>query len=189
MDNRGMAIAEGDILVVCIRVFSELLLERYTLPEPSHSGSLLSKHYVGLLSRCSDMMAEFPEGHRDPRFGTLILPQCEPALLALGHALAYSVAVDAKVPEPLLDLFELAIVKQDPVWYAQHAGLSEEARMEKEDRAVKQALPHLKEYVDAMDVRKYVMAPIVSDSAWKEWTEQLLWHSSESLKPAASARL
>jgi len=175
MDNCGMAIAEGDILVVCIRVFTEILLERYTFPEPSHPDTLLAKHYAGILSACSVMLEKFPKGHRDPQFGALILPQCEPALIALGHSLAYSAALDSGTPRPLLDLFELAMVKQDAGWYSQHADITEEERLLGEDGAAARALPHLKEYVDALDIRQYVTAPTVSDTAWDAWMDALKW--------------
>ncbi|TCD63375.1 hypothetical protein EIP91_005606 [Steccherinum ochraceum] len=179
MDNRGMAIAEGDIVVVCIRVFSEVLQERCQLPAPTHPEGLLSKHYAGILSRCSTLVATFPKGHRDPRFSSLILPQCESALLALGYALAHSAAADAGVPQPLLDLFEVGMIAQDAVWFSENANFSDQERMLAEDRAVQLALPHLKEYIDAMDVRKYITAPIVSDSAWSEWEKQLEWSSGD----------
>ena len=180
MDNRGMAIAEGDVLVICIRVFSDVLKERYTLPEPSHSETLLSKHYAGIHARCMAMAEKFPRGHRDSRFDGLIQPQCEPALLALGHALAYSAAMDAKVPEPLLDIFEVAMVKQDPGWYSQFAGVTDEDRMIREARAVERALPHLKEYIDDLNIRQYVTAPIVTDHAWQDWMHHLKWFHHDS---------
>lgn len=173
MDNRGISIAEGDILVLCIRLFSELLISRYTLPQPNHPETLLSKHAAAVFTRASSMLASFPKGHRDERFNALLLPQSEPAICALGHAMAYSYAMEAGVPQPLLDLFELAIIKLDHVWYLEHAGITEDVRLEREDRAVRAALPHLREYVDKFDIRKYVTAPIISDSAWNAWMAQL----------------
>lgn len=174
-----MAIAEGDVVVVCIRVFSEILQQRYELPMPSRSEGLLAKHYAGLLSRYSSMVSTFPKGHRDPQFGALILPQCESALLALGYALAHSAAADAGVPQPLLDVFEVGMIKQDAVWFSENSSINDQERLVMEDQAVQRALPHLKEYVDAMDIRKYITAPIVSDSAWEEWTKQLEWKGAD----------
>ncbi|KAF9812866.1 hypothetical protein IEO21_05917 [Rhodonia placenta] len=164
MDIRGISIAEGDILVLSIRLFSELLIGRYTLPPPTHADTLLSRRSAAIFTR----------GHRDERFNDLILPQSEPAIIAQGCAYAYSCGLDAGVPRPLLDLFELAAIKLDPGWYAEHAGISADELLMREDKAVKAALPHLKLYGDEMNVRKWVNAPIISDSAWEGWFSQLI---------------
>ncbi|KAJ3543972.1 hypothetical protein NM688_g5795 [Phlebia brevispora] len=178
LDNRGISIAEGDILVLCIRLFSELLQERYTLPPISHPDTLLSRHSAHIFSSSSKLLSSFSMGHRDERFNNLILPQSEPAIAALGHATAYSSALDESVPQPLLDLFECAVIKMDPAWYAEHAGITGETFREMEDRAAQAALPRLKDYVDGLGVRQWVTAPIVSDDAWNRWLPLLTTHRS-----------
>lgn len=173
MDMRGFIIAEGDIRVLSIRLFSQMLQGRVALPMPSHGDSVLAQHSAGLLVRCQRLLAGLELGHRDPRFNDLILPQCEPGILALGCAYAYGAAVDAGVPQPLLDLFELAAMKWDPSWYSENTSLSDEVRLLREDLAVLAALPHIRAYVDALGVRDSISAPILSDEAWQNWTRQL----------------
>ena len=114
-------------------------------------------------------MSSFPDGHRDSRYNDLILPFCEPGVRALGHALAYEAAVDAGVAAPLLELFELAAIKLDTAWYSENAGITDAVRMHKEDRAASIALPDLKKYVDALDIRKAVRSPILTDEKWEKW--------------------
>ena len=177
MDNRGLAIAEGDILVLCIRLFSELLLGRYTLPQPRDGDALLARHAAAIFARGRALLASFERGHRDEAFNNLVLPQSELAITALGHALAYDAARAAGVPAPLLELFECYVVQLDPTWYSEHAGISGDAFRRKEDAAAQAALPQLKEYVDQMDVRRWVTAPILSDAAWSRWHAALPIHS------------
>ncbi|KAF7799673.1 hypothetical protein EIP86_010913 [Pleurotus ostreatoroseus] len=176
MDSRGASISEGDILVICIRLFSELLQGRYSLPAPSHPEALLSRHSTHTFADCARQLASFPKGHRDERFNGLLLPQAESAIFALGAAVAYSFALDAGVPKPLLDLFECAMMRMDLVWYSEHAGISAEAFRVREDEAVRAALPDLKHYIDAMGVRPWISAPIISDEAWNSWTPLLTAH-------------
>ncbi|KIP07407.1 hypothetical protein PHLGIDRAFT_118174, partial [Phlebiopsis gigantea 11061_1 CR5-6] len=98
---------------------------------------------------------------------------CELGVTALGHAHAHSAAAAAGVPAPLLELFECFCMRQDLLWYAEHAGLTDEAFRTKEDAAVRAALPHLAAYVDALRWRELVTAPIVSDEKWGEWVGRL----------------
>ena len=177
MDNRGITIAEGDILVLCIRLFSELLIGRYGLPQPDHANTLLSRHASGVFSRCRDLLSTFQGGHRDDAFNNLILPQSELAVTALGHALAHSCALDAGVPTPLLELFECYIVRLDSAWYAEHVGITDDVLRQKEDRAIHEALPNLKAYIDKLDVRRWVTAPILNDEAWNRWLSALPIHT------------
>ncbi|KIP07379.1 hypothetical protein PHLGIDRAFT_512377, partial [Phlebiopsis gigantea 11061_1 CR5-6] len=166
-DIRGFSIAEGDIVVTCIGLFTELLLGRYALPPPLEPGSLLSQHAARIASRCQSLLTDLKD-HRSGAYNNLILPQSELGVTALGHAHAYGVARAAGVPPPLLDLFECFVVKQDLLWYAEHAGLMDDAFRRREDAAVRAAVPHLRAYVDALKWRELVTAPIVSDEIWAE---------------------
>ena len=176
MDNRGISIAEGDVLVLCIRLFSELLQGRYSLPQPKQRDTLLARHSAQIFASCTAMLASFPNGHKDERFNGLVLPQSEPAVAALGHAMAYSYAIQEGVPPPLLDLFECAIINMDPGWYAEQMGITGDIRRAWEDRAVRAALPNLREYIDGLAVRPWITAPIVSDATWDTWLSSLVAH-------------
>jgi len=173
-DLRGTSIAEGDILALSIRLFTELLLGRHKhLPVPTHKDTLLSQRHTASIRTYSFLVASFPKGHRDDRFNDLILPHCEPGIRTLGHALAYSCALNAGVAKPLLELFEMAAVKMDAGWYAEHAGMTEAVRLQKEDQAAREALPDLKRYVDELQIRRSVQSPMISDERWEKWLEDV----------------
>lgn len=157
-------------------MFSELLQERYALPQPSHTNTLLSQHSFHIFSTSRELLDSFPNGHRDEDFNNLILPQSEPAVAALGHAIAYSNALDEGVPQPLLDLFECAVIRTDPAWYAEHAGITGEVFRDMEDKAARAVLPGLKTYIDGLGVRPWITAPIISDDAWDKWMPLLVAH-------------
>ncbi len=130
-DAKGVVIAEGDILTLCIRLFSELLQARYSLGSllPDASESLLAFHASALLEENATLLQTFGT-HRSEAFNALILPQSQPAVEAIGHAMAYSAATKARLPQPILDLYECAVIRQDPAWYSEH-GIS---RMEQRHR-------------------------------------------------------
>ncbi|TFK46243.1 hypothetical protein OE88DRAFT_1812070 [Heliocybe sulcata] len=179
MDCRGISIAEGDILVLCIRLWSELLLERYHLVPYPDSATLLARRSADYFKSGRTLLHSFEKGHRDPRFNALVLPVSERAICAYGHALAHGYARRAGVAQPLLDLFELAVIKLDPTWYIECAGITGESLMDSEDRAVQATLPALDKYIRELDVSSYVTAPIVDASRWSDWENQLREHRTE----------
>ena len=143
------------------------------MPQPSHTDTLLWKRYDSYVSTNKMLLASFSKGAKDDRVNALIFPQSEPAIRALGHALAYSAALEAGVARPLLDLFELAAMKVDALWYAEKAGITEAIRMAKEDRAASQALPDLRKYVDELGIRPWVHSPLISDERWEKWLAEV----------------
>ena len=94
--------------------------------------------------------------------------------------MAYSYAMQEGVPQPLLDLFECAMINQDPAWYAEHMGITADVRRTWEDRAVNAVLPSLKEYIDGLAVRPWITAPILTDATWDSWLSSLIAHRSPS---------
>ena len=92
---------------------------------------------------------------------------------AIGHALAYSAAVDAGVAQPLLDVFECAVIRLNAVWYSECAGLSSFEQRMREDRASAAVMPRLEDYLRELNIARYVRAPIVSDAEWKAYVKLL----------------
>ncbi|KAH7890445.1 acyl-CoA oxidase [Phlebopus sp. FC_14] len=172
-DGKGVIIAEGDVLTLCIRLFSELLLERYRIPLPDASESLLAHHATSLLEENIELLHQLHGGHRSDAFNSLILPQAEPAIEAMGHALAYSAGLRSGLPRPILDVYECSVIRRDPAWYSENAGLTRSIQRIREDEAVTSALSHLDTYLNDLGVAEYVSAPIVSDEAWKSYYEAL----------------
>ncbi|KAI6157136.1 acyl-CoA oxidase [Pisolithus tinctorius] len=168
-DGKGVIIAEGDVLTLCIRLFSELVLQRYHIVIPDPSESLLAQHAHSILDENRALLRQIPDGHRSEAFNSIVLPQAESTIEAIGHAMAYSAALHSGLPRPILDVYECAVIRRDPAWYSENAGLTRLAQRMREDRAVTAAMPHLESYLDDLQIEGYVSAPIVSDMAWKEY--------------------
>ncbi|KAH8093147.1 hypothetical protein BXZ70DRAFT_950310 [Cristinia sonorae] len=173
LEMRGVAIAEGDVLALCIRLASELLIGRYEMPAPADPTSLLARHEAGLFDEARQVVANLGEGHRSEGFNRLILPLCQPLIEAIGHRMAYEAAVKAKVNPDLIALYVAGVVKYDASWYIEYLGLGRRAIHEMEDRALTVALPHLEDLLEETGARPYCIAPIVSDESWEGFVQSL----------------
>ncbi|KAI0702044.1 hypothetical protein C8T65DRAFT_579364 [Cerioporus squamosus] len=178
-DAHGIIIAEGDVLSLCIRLYNELLLGKYSVPAPAHTDTLLWRHAEGLLRAAREYLATCSD-HRSEKANAFVLPLAEAGVSAIGHALAYSAAIDAGVPQPLLDVFECAVIRLDAVWYSESAGLSSFEQRMREDRASAAVMPRLDGYLRDLKIARYVRAPIVSDAAWKAYLKLLPTHSGNA---------
>ncbi|KAF8347532.1 acyl-CoA oxidase [Amanita rubescens] len=180
-DGKGVIIAEGDVLVLCIRLFSELLQNRFSIPLPDPQQSLLARHASSLLEENRRLFKSFSSNHRSEMFNSLILPQAQLAVEAIGHALAYSNGLKAGLPQPILDVYECAVIRQDPAWYSEQAGITRIDQRLREDVAISSMLPDLPTYLSELHIENYVTAPIVSDDAWKAYLEELPVYTGSTL--------
>jgi acyl-CoA oxidase len=178
MDARGMAIAEGDILALCIRLFSELILGRYHLPLPAASDSPLAHLAHSILDEHARGFAAFHGTRRGPEAEYYVLPLAEAAIMALGHAMAYAAAHDSgTVPAPLLEIYKAGVVRENSTWFSEVAGISFAEQRRCEAEALRTAVPHLQQYAKDLGVQDYVRASIIDDATWKRTVQQLTTHS------------
>jgi hypothetical protein len=91
----------------------------------------------------------------------------------MGHALAYSAGLKSGLPKPILDVYECAVIRRDPAWYSENAGLTRILQRIREDEAITSTLPYLDTYLNDLAIEEYVSAPIVSDEAWKEYHDAM----------------
>jgi len=173
IEMRGAAIAEGDSLVLSIRLATELLIGRYAMPASEYPDCLLARHEAGLFEECQKIIASLGTGHRSEAFNRLVLPLCQPLVEAIGHRMAYEAALKAQVDSNLLALYEAGVVKLDSSWYADHGGYGRRAQAEAEDRAATAALPNLAKFIEDTNVGPYCQAPIISDTAWSSFVAGL----------------
>ncbi|TCD66582.1 hypothetical protein EIP91_001139 [Steccherinum ochraceum] len=173
LEMRGVAIAEGDVLALCIRLASELLLNRYEMPEPADPTSLLAQHEAGLFDEARSVAMSLGTGHRSDAFNRLILPLCQPLIEAIGHRMAYEAAMAAHVDPDILKLYVANALKHDASWYVQHGGLTRREIADMEDRAVGNLLGRLEELLEDTGAEAYVHAPIVSDEGWNAFVDRL----------------
>jgi len=165
-DLDSVIIAEGDVLALCIRLWGELVLGRYTLPIPAAKESLLAKHAHGLLGEARQTLRRLPGGHRSEAAEYELLPEAERAIVAQGHACAYSAARRAGVSQVLLDLYECAAIRCDQAWFSENAGISRAEQRAREGKALRAAAPDIEKHLEDLDVGYAVRASIVSDSTW-----------------------
>ncbi|KAG6890334.1 hypothetical protein C0992_002317 [Termitomyces sp. T32_za158] len=183
-DGKGVIIAEGDVLTLCIRLFSELLQKRYEVPMPDPGESLLALHASSLLEENITLLQSIDGDYRSDSFNALIMPQSQGVVEAIGHALAYSAALRSNLPRPILDVYECAVIRQDPAWYSEQGGLSRIAQRRREDAAVSAVLPDLPTYLEQLNIAKYVQAPIVTDAGWKDYLAALPIHTGNAIPEA-----
>jgi len=170
--GRGIAIAEGDILVLSIRLATELLLERYELPGPSDHTSILARHESSLLSEARHTLSKL-SSHRSSHFNRLVLPLCQPIVEAIGYRMAYDAAVSTGVPQCLIDLYVVSIMKLDSAWYSEIGGVGRQERYMMEDKAVSEVGNRLEEFVQDLQAEPYVAAPISSDEKWRDFVAEV----------------
>ena len=135
--------------------------------------SLLARHEAGLFDEARRIMASLGIGHRSQGFNRHILPLCQPLVEAIGHRMAYEVAMKAKVDPDLIALFVAGVIKHDSSWYVECMSLHRREQQEMEDSAIMATLPKLEEFLEATGAKSYCVAPIVSDDAWDMFVEGL----------------
>jgi hypothetical protein len=171
---RGASIAEGDTLVLCIRLATELLIGRYELPPPKYPECLAARHEVGLFKECREELAGKLGGqHRSDAFNRLMLPRCKGLIEAIGQRFFYEAAKDAGLEQVILEIYEAGIVKHNPVWFALHAGMDAPAQAAHEEAAITAAMPHLERYLEWTGGKNYALAPIMTQTRWGAFVRRL----------------
>ncbi|KAJ7130599.1 acyl-CoA oxidase [Mycena epipterygia] len=173
MEIRGMTIAEGDITVICIRLASELLLGRYSLPGPQYPSSLLSLHEQGIFAEMKDLFKGMDSRHRSEGFNRLILPRSVALVVAIGQRMAYEAAVNAHVDPLLVDLYQASAIMQDLAWYVESGNLLRKDAMAAEEAALTGSFIHLDAFLQQTGCEPYVHAPLISQSSWDEYVNSL----------------
>ncbi|KAI0093488.1 acyl-CoA dehydrogenase NM domain-like protein [Irpex rosettiformis] len=169
-ETRGIAIAEGDVLVLSIKLATEMLQGLYSVPAPKDPKSLLALHEAGLFQENYATLANSSH-HRSSEVNRLILPQCLSIIEAIGHRMAYEAAVAVGVQQDLVDLYVASVVKHDLAWYSENAGFGRRALAEFETKALDAVLPQLGSLVGKMGMEPWISSKIVSDERWNAFVE------------------
>jgi acyl-CoA oxidase len=167
--EKGNSIAEGDFVVLCIRLASEVLLGRYEPPKACDPQSLLARHEAGVWDEARQICASLKGGHRGPEFNARILPLSLPLVQATGQRMAYEAAKDALVhgstaldmtPE-VLDLYESTCMMEDQSWYVENGIMSRQELLDRNIDAVTSMLPLLGDMINDRAVDAFINAPMV----------------------------
>ncbi|KAI0827408.1 acyl-CoA oxidase [Trametes gibbosa] len=175
---RGVAIAEGDVLALSLRLAPELLLGRYDVPTSQNPTSRLAVHEQKLGAELKGIItaaaAQNKGGHRSELANQLLLPRCLPYVEAIGHRMAYEAASDAGVAAPLLRLYEAGAVGVDLAAYIELRLVPSRAKWaEEEAAAVSAVYARLQEFLDSSGAEPYARAACVSEEAWNAYVETL----------------
>ncbi|OQD99089.1 hypothetical protein PENSOL_c007G03857 [Penicillium solitum] len=166
--NRCNGIAEGEILVLSIRLATEILIGRYEIPKATKPNTLMVKHEEGYIADLRKLQRSIHEGPRSEAYNNRMLPHCRSIVLAIGHRMAYEAAVDGGVDSDLLALYEAGVVKTDSSWYVENLGLNRADQFEMECNAADSLLPRLGELLDGLDAMEpYITAPILTAKRWE----------------------
>ncbi|KAK9234724.1 acyl-CoA dehydrogenase/oxidase C-terminal [Lipomyces kononenkoae] len=179
LEARGISIAEGDTLALCIRLASELLIGRYTMPAPKDISCMLAKYEDGIYRVCTKILKSLHEGHRSDEYNTQILPHCQVLVEAIGHRMAYESARDTGIDKDLLALYEAGVLLHAPAWYVKSACLDIKSQFVCEAKAMNSILPRLDQLLDETGAGPYCTAPIITDEDWHSFVDGLQGYGTE----------
>lgn len=175
---RGNSFAEGDTVVIAIRLVSNLLVSDHSLPPSPYPDAPLVKYAAGLLAEAKEILASLPEGTKDVNdeaFNAAILPLCQPIAEAMGYALAYEGARKQGVPDDLLGAFQAGIVLQGASWFVQNVGWKRADILKREEDALSTLMPRLEKLLEDgwEGVGPYARAPLLTEEAWDGFVGRL----------------
>ncbi|KAH8898182.1 acyl-CoA dehydrogenase NM domain-like protein [Thozetella sp. PMI_491] len=174
MAQRGNSVAEGDVLVLCIRLASEVLLGRYQIPPARDPDCLLAQHERRVWAEVRETAAQVAGTQaRSTAFNHHILPRCRALVVATGQRMAYEAAKASNDISPeVLALYQSTCVMAEPGYYCENGERMSDL-FARHVHAVEAALPQLPSLLEAGDARSWVAAPISDRSRWEEFVNGL----------------
>ncbi|KAF2844685.1 acyl-CoA dehydrogenase NM domain-like protein [Plenodomus tracheiphilus IPT5] len=174
---KGNSIAEGDVMVLCIRLASELL----------QSNSPVALYEQGLLSSLRTHLAPTPSpsttspqntnttAHRSTTFSRNVTPRAVPLIQAIGHRFAYDSALDNDaVRKELLAVWEADVMLSDAGWYVGNTNVTMEDLHARRVEAVGQALPLLEDVIAEWGMERWFGGvPVVGGRVEEEFLRGL----------------
>ncbi|KAL5362174.1 acyl-CoA dehydrogenase NM domain-like protein [Aspergillus floccosus] len=187
LEARGISIAEGDTMTLCIRLASELLLERYSMPAPKDASCMLAQYEKGIFNLCRQYLQGLHGDHRSEGYNANVLPHSQVLVEAIGHRMAYESALEAGIERDFLVLYEANVLLHAPAWYVSGMGLDIEAQFKNEVQAMDSILPKLNRLLDETGAGPYCSAAIVTDESWNRFLDGLRGYGTEQENPVASS--
>ncbi|RSL42512.1 hypothetical protein CEP54_015459 [Fusarium duplospermum] len=181
---QGNAIAEGDILVLSIRLVSELLGGKYSLPAPQDSSTVLARRERQMMEAAKSKLKDIGGygEHRGKAFNQHILPYCRPMVEAIGHRMAYEAARESTVCPKVLRLYELICVGTNSTNRPSDGPVLQEF----DDAAVgayDDVLGDMLQSLQNSEADIYATAPIMSDKSWASFVDKMKIFQSPSYNP------
>ncbi|GKT88619.1 acyloxidase [Colletotrichum tofieldiae] len=165
---QGNSVAEGDTLVISIRLASEILTNRYRLPQAADPTLPLALYEKDMFEDAAGKVAvaSGASGSHSPR--------CRTMVEAMGQRMAYEAArAQGSVAPQVLDLFEKSCIQEDPSWFVEHGHGTRSRLWDDEEQAYCNLLPLLPSLVERVNARAYITAPLVDETAMKGFIRAL----------------
>ncbi|KAK3173913.1 hypothetical protein K4F52_010373, partial [Lecanicillium sp. MT-2017a] len=172
---QGNSIAEGDVLVLCIRLASELLGSKYALPQPRFPLSKLALHETGLFAEAERLVNEFGgyQAHRGEAFNAQVLPRTRTLIEAIGCRMAYEAAEAYHVHPAVVRLYEHISMGEDLSWYVENGHTERSVFFDSLAASYEAATPALLLRQEDMKTGPYITAPIMSHASWDVFLDRL----------------
>ena len=91
--------------------------------------------------------------------------------------MAYDAALEASVDSTLIDIYLSSVILSDPAWYSEvddpAIRLSRSEQLEMQLAACTKGAARLEEWLDKLEIKPYVLAPIVSKEKWDVYEQNL----------------
>ena len=181
---KGNSIAEGDVMVLCIRLASELLQGKYEIPKSENPTSLLARHEQGVFEDLQSHLKDADDGdakHRSETFAQNVTPRSRELIEAIGQRFAYDSALDlGTVRQELIDVYEAECILQDQAWYVENAGMTSREIRQRYTLALEKARPHMQSIIADFGMAEHFdSTPLVSTEHWNELMHELPSFHSE----------
>ncbi|KAK0216177.1 acyl-CoA oxidase [Armillaria fumosa] len=170
-EMRGIVIAEGDVLVLAIRLASELLQGKYSVPSPLYPNSLLAQYEKGVFEEARALAKKY--GPRSKQYAYYILPRSKDLVEAIGHRMAHESALIEGLPTVLVDIYEVFAIQKDVGWYIESGFLTRARIADMQNASMTIAAGNMNEWVGGMGVGKWVKAPILSEKGWDDFVDSM----------------
>lgn len=177
-------------MVLSIRLVSEILLARYTLPKPLDPQCLLALHESGVWGEARQIWASLQGGNRGKEFNARLLPLSLSLVQATGHRMAYEAAKGAIVhgnddgfamTPQVLALYESTCLMEDQSWYVENGIMSRQTLLNRNVDAMISVLPLLDNMIHDSAVDAFISAPMVEQSRLAAFLSSLpSFHGPES---------
>ncbi|KAH9225282.1 hypothetical protein K456DRAFT_1732043 [Colletotrichum gloeosporioides 23] len=166
---QGNSVAEGDTLVISIRLASEILMNKYRLPQATDPKRPLALYENGILEEAVSQTAltsKLSRSIRGASYNDSVLSRCRAIVEAIGQRMAYEAAkAQGNIVTEVLDLFEASCIQEDSSWFVEHGYGTRSMLWDNEKRAYGSLLPLLPSLVDRANAKAYITAPLIDEAS------------------------
>ncbi|KAF4419494.1 hypothetical protein F53441_14419 [Fusarium austroafricanum] len=177
---QGNSIAEGDTLVLCIRLVSELLGGKLQLPTYQNALAPLAQQEHQLMTEIQSRLTEIGGygKHRTESFNQHILPFCRPLVETIGHRMAYEAAQRSGISQDVLELYERLATGKALIQLPDQDVCGGRCGVPVLDEPYETTIAQIRSEAPFQDpIDDYITAAIVSEQKWENFTESLLCFS------------